>query len=116
VINFISIANAADAATTSQQQTSLLTSFAPLVLIMIVFYFLLIRPQQKRLKNHQNMINNVTKGAKVITAGGILGAVVKVEENSNFIVVEISENVKVRVRKDTISEVINETLPTKATA
>jgi preprotein translocase subunit YajC len=107
-MTFINSAFAADAAAQGAQQPSLLTSFAPLVLIMVVFYFLLIRPQQKRMKEHQELINKISKGDKVLTTGGILGVVAKVEEGNNYVTVEIAEDVKVKLRRENISEVINE--------
>ncbi len=114
MMNLIPTAIAADTGAAANPQTSMLTSFAPLVLIMVVFYFLLIRPQQKKMRIHQNMLNNIAKSDKVITSGGILGTVVKVEESTNYIVVEIAENVKVKIKRDSISEVINEQTPSKA--
>jgi len=68
----------------------------PLVMIMAVFYFLLIRPQQRKLKEHQEMLKKVSKGDTVITQGGLIGKVVKVVDDSEL-QVEIGENVKVRV-------------------
>lgn len=106
-MNLIPVAFAAESAQATQQP-SLLTSFAPLILIMVVFYFLLIRPQQKKMREHQNMLSKISKGDKVVTSGGIFATVSKVEENSNYIVVEIAENVKVKIKRDSVSEVVNE--------
>jgi preprotein translocase subunit YajC len=76
---------------------------APLLLIFVIFYFLLIRPQQKRMKEHRALINAVKKGDAVVTAGGVIGRVTKVEDNE--VEVEISPNVKIKVVKSTLSDV-----------
>ena len=76
---------------------------APLVLIFIAFYFLMIRPQQRRMKELQNAIQAVKKGDQVVTAGGVVGKVTKVEDR--FVEVEIAPTVKVRVVKATIAEI-----------
>jgi preprotein translocase subunit YajC len=95
------------AASDAQASQSVLSSFIPLVLIMVVFYFLLIRPQQKRLKEHQDMIKVLAKGSKILTAGGIIGTVVKVEDE--ILIVEVAENTRVKIKKDTVLDIINET-------
>ncbi len=79
--------------------------FLPLVLIFAVFYFLLIRPQQQRQKEMKKMLSELKRGDKVITGGGILGAVTKVKDNE--IEVEIAENTRVTVLRDTITAVVN---------
>jgi preprotein translocase subunit YajC len=94
------------------KQPSPWTSMIPLVLIMVVFYFLLIRPQQKKLKEHQMMVRAVGKGDEVVTSGGIFGEIMKVEEESGVLHLKIADNVQIRVRRDMISEVSNK--PTKA--
>lgn len=87
-------------------------NFAPLILIFVVFYFLLIRPQQKRMKEHREMVAALSKGDEVVTSGGILGKVVKVDDAEAQ--VEIATGVKVRVLKGTISEVRSRTQPKAA--
>jgi preprotein translocase subunit YajC len=74
---------------------------APLLLIMLVFYFLLIRPQQKRLKAHKDMVAGMKKGDKIVTAGGIYGTVIEVSDSD--VKVEIAEGTRVRVKRDTIT-------------
>ncbi|RMH53005.1 MAG: preprotein translocase subunit YajC [Zetaproteobacteria bacterium] len=76
-------------------------SLIPLLLIMAIFYFLLIRPQQKRYKAHREMISGLKKGDRVITAGGIYGKVVDVQEEQ--LKVEIADGVRVRIKRDTVS-------------
>ncbi|MBF0507167.1 MAG: preprotein translocase subunit YajC [Nitrospirae bacterium] len=83
--------------------TGMMTSLLPLVLIFVVFYFLLIRPQQKKAKDHQRMLDSVKKGDKVVTAGGIYGVVESVGPNT--LVLKISENVKVKFGKGYIATV-----------
>lgn len=78
-------------------------SMAPLVLIFIAFYFLMIRPQQRRMRALQQSVEAVKKGDQVVTAGGVVGKVTKVEDR--FVEVEIAPSVKVRVVKATIAEV-----------
>ena len=85
--------------------TQLLMGIAPWLLIFVVFYLLMIRPQQRRAKEHQAAINAVKKGDEVITAGGIRGRVTKVSDEDAE--VEIAPNVKVRVIKSTLSQVIS---------
>jgi len=81
----------------------MITSLLPLVLIFVVFYFLLIRPQQKKAKEHQLMLDAIKKGDKVVTAGGIYGVVENV--GSNTLLLKVAENVKVKVGKGYISTV-----------
>jgi preprotein translocase subunit YajC len=82
-----------------------LISLMPLLLIFVVFYFLLIRPQQKKMKAHRDMVGALKRGDKVLTAGGIIGTVVKVEDDSTLMV-DIAKDVRVRVARSTISEVL----------
>jgi preprotein translocase subunit YajC len=76
----------------------------PLVLIMGVFYFLLIRPQQRKMKEHQNMLAKVAKGDTVVTNGGLIGKVVKVVDDTELLV-EVGKGVEVRVLKGGLSDV-----------
>ena len=87
--------------------------FLPLILIFAIMYFLLIRPQQKKMKEHQAMVEAVRRGDQVVTQGGLIGKVAKVKEGENEIEVEIAEGVKVRVVKSTIAQVLNKTEPAK---
>lgn len=75
----------------------MIASLLPLILIFVVFYFLLIRPQQKKAKEHRQMLENLKKGDKVITGGGIYGVVESV--GNNTVVLKIAENVKVKFGK-----------------
>ncbi|KAF0674820.1 preprotein translocase subunit YajC [Profundibacterium mesophilum] len=88
-------------------------SFIPLILIFAIMYFLLIRPQQKKAKQHQKMIEALRRGDQVVTAGGLIGKVSKVKEDGE-VEVELAEGVKVRVLRGTIAQVLNKTEPTAA--
>jgi preprotein translocase subunit YajC len=78
----------------------------PLVLIFAVFYFLLIRPQQKKMKDHRDMLQKLKRNDKVITGGGIIGSITKVRDDSDEIEVEIAPNVRITVLRGTISSVV----------
>jgi preprotein translocase subunit YajC len=84
--------------------TSFLTSFVPIIAIFGIMYFLMIRPQQQRMKQHREMVDNVRRGDTVVTAGGIVGKVAKVKDEGELLV-DIADNVQVRVLKSTLSEV-----------
>lgn len=88
----------------------LLESLMPLLLIFVVFYFLLIRPQQKKMKQHKEMLGTIRRGDRVITGGGILGTVTKVISDSEL-QVEIADGVKVRVERGMVSGVVAKTEP-----
>ncbi len=85
--------------------------FVPLVLIFVVFYFLLIRPQQKKLKEHKVMLDAVRRGDRIVTNGGIIGLVTKAMPEERELTVEIAENVRVKVMRDMITSVISKTEP-----
>lgn len=90
-----------------------LISLAPLVLIFVVFYFLLIRPQQKKVKEHRAMIGALRRGDRVVTSGGIIGQVTKVLSDTEL-QVEIAEGVRVRVARSAVSEVVSKTAPAES--
>jgi preprotein translocase subunit YajC len=96
-------AQAAGSAAAGGGTEALLMNLLPLVMILVVFYFLLIRPQQKRLKEHQERIGGLRRGDTVVTSGGIIGKITKVAEEE--VTVEIAPNVAVRVLKGTIGDV-----------
>jgi len=86
--------------------------FIPLILIFIIFYFFLIRPQQKRVKDHRLMVQNLKRGDEVITSGGIIGIVDKVHEDDK-IDVTLCDNVKVQIIKSTITSLLKKEIPKK---
>jgi len=85
-----------------------LASLVPLILIFAIMYFLLIRPQQKKLKEHQAMVAALRRGDQVVTQGGIVGKVTKVKDD-NEVELEIASGVVVRVVRSTIGTVLNKT-------
>ena len=89
-----------------------LIAFAPYIAIFAIFYFLMIRPQQQRAKAHRAMIDAVAKGDDVVTGGGILGKVTRVQDGE--VEVEVATGVKLRVLKATLSDVRNRMAPTAA--
>ncbi len=92
-------------------EPSFIASLIPLILIFVIFYFLLIRPQQKRAKEHRQMVENLRRGDQVVTAGGVKGKVTKVGDDE--VEVEIAKDIKVSVIKSTISAVLSRTEPAK---
>ena len=78
-------------------------AFLPLILIFGVFYILLIRPQQKKVKLHREMINNLRRGDKIITSGGIIGSINKVNDNKELLV-DISENVEIKIAPGMVTD------------
>ncbi len=84
--------------------------FLPIVLIFVIFYFLLIRPQQKKMKQHRAMVDALRRGDQVVTSGGVVAKVSKVQDDG-MIEVEIADGVKVKVVKHTITQVLNKTEP-----
>lgn len=87
-----------------------LMSLAPLLLIFVVFYFILIRPQQKKAREHREMLGALQRGDRVVTGGGVFGTVIRVTPESDEVIVEISKNPQLRVTvlKNTIASVLRE--------
>jgi preprotein translocase subunit YajC len=92
---------------------SAVASFVPLILIFAIMYFLLIRPQQKKIKEHQKMVQALRRGDQVVTQGGLIGKVSKVKDDGEL-EVEIAEGVKVRVVRNTVAQVLSKTEPANA--
>lgn len=92
--------------TAAVTEPSIITSMAPLVLIFAVFYLLIIRPQQKKMQDHQKMVAALKVGDRVVTNSGIIGVVVTADEGSSEVSIEIAKDVNVMVRRDMIGEVI----------
>ena len=91
----------------------IISTMVPLVLIMAVFWFLLIRPQQKRAKEHAELVSNVRRGDNIVTSGGMIGKISKVIDD-NEVMVELAEGVKIKMIKSAISEVRVKGQPVKA--
>jgi len=86
------------------QQPSMLASFIPLILIFLIFYFLLIRPQQKKQKEHKILLDSIQRGDEILSSGGILGKVIKVDNDK--LTVEIAKGVNVSIIRSTVADVI----------
>ena len=94
----------------------LFITLVPFVLIFVIMYFLIIRPQQKRAKEHQDMVKNLRRGDNVITSGGIIGKVTKSVEGEPEVEVEIAADVRVKIVRSMISEVRSKGEPVKEKA
>jgi len=100
---FASPAHASAGAASSGSAAAYMVQFVPLILIFVIFWFLLLRPQQRRMKMHRDMVAAVKKNDVAVTSGGLIGKVFKVDENE--IELEIASGVRVRVVKSMLSEV-----------
>ena len=96
--------NFAFAQSAATQQPSMIASFMPLILIFIIFYFLLIRPQQKRAKEHKALLESIKRGDEILTGGGIIGKVIKADQTE--LIVEISTKVNIKVLRSTVADVL----------
>ncbi|MGO4704257.1 preprotein translocase subunit YajC [Microvirga sp. 2MCAF38] len=94
--------------------TDMILQFVPFILIFVIMWFLIIRPQQRKVREHQDMIKNVRRGDTVVTSGGIIGKVTKVLDDSTDLEVEIADGVRVKVARSMISEVRSKSEPVKA--
>jgi preprotein translocase subunit YajC len=83
---------------------NMLYSFLPIILIFVIFYFLLIRPQQKRQREHQTMLDRISKGDRVITSGGLYGTVVGVKDN--IVVLRVADDVKMEFAKSSVTAIV----------
>jgi len=104
---FFNQAYAEDTVTAVAAKAGVLTQFLPLAAILLIFYFLLIRPQQRRAREHQSMLKAIKKGDKVVTSGGIVAVVYKNVETDPFILAEIAEGVRVKIKRETITELLS---------
>ena len=85
----------------------------PIIFVMVIFYFLLIRPQQKRAKQHKEMLAAIRRGDKIVTSGGLTGTVVKVVDESDTVEVEIAKDVRVQVVRAMIADIRGKIEPVK---
>ncbi|RMF66449.1 MAG: preprotein translocase subunit YajC [Alphaproteobacteria bacterium] len=97
------------AQTGTQPAGGALGLFVPLILVFVIFYFLIIRPQNKRMREHREMVNAVQRGDTVVTSGGIIGKVTRVSDDE--VEIEIADKVRVRVVKATLAEVRSKNEP-----
>ena len=89
-----------------------LISFMPLIIIFVIFYFLLIRPQQKKTKEHRQMVDNLKTGDRIITSGGLHGRITGVSEST--LTVEIAEKVRVKVNRGSVTALMQTSAPPAA--
>ena len=109
----ISYLYAESAATAQGASPSPLISMMPLVVIFVIFYFLLIRPQQKKMKEHKKMVADLKKGDRIITSSGFYAVVVGIGEST--LEIKLAENLKVKILKSSVSEVLgNQETPNSA--
>ncbi len=101
---FTGIAHAADAAPAAGGAAAF-GQFIPLILIFIVFYFLLIRPQQKQAKAHQNFLNNLKQGSRIVTKGGVIGVITSLSDN--IVTLEVAKDITIDVTRDAIAGAVN---------
>lgn len=102
---FISNALAEETSISSAQPSGGMASIIMMVLIVIVFYFMIIRPQQKRNKEHRNLMNSISKGDEVLTSGGLIGRITKVSE-TGYLVIALNENNEVTIKRDFVVAVL----------
>ena len=88
------------------------TSFIPIILMFVIFYFLLIRPQQKKSKEHREMISNIKKGSRIVTSGGLHGRVTAVTDAT--LTVEIADKVRVKIARGNVSQVAQSSSPSQS--
>ena len=96
--------NFAIAQSATSQQPSLIASFMPLILIFIIFYFLLIRPQQKRAKEHKALLEAIKRGDQILTGGGTIAKVIKADEKE--LTVEVADKVNIKILRSTVADVL----------
>jgi preprotein translocase subunit YajC len=106
----ISTAIAAEGTAAAVNSSSAFANFLPLILIFGVFYFMMIRPQIKKQKEHQDMLNNLKRGDKIVTTGGIIGSIIKIEEDIGIINLEVATNVRIRIIKSAVSDRMDNTV------
>jgi preprotein translocase subunit YajC len=94
----------AQAADGAQQESSLLVSLAPMILIFVVFWFLLIRPQQRKVKEHRAMVTALQKGEEVATAGGVIGRITKLDDAT--LTLEIATDTEILVQRAAVTQLL----------
>ena len=99
---------AGDAAAASSTMPGIWAQIMPLLLIFLVFYFLLIRPQQKKLKAHLDMVAALRRGDKIVTGGGIVGTITRLVDDKE-VLVEIAPNVEIKIIRSSVAEVLSKT-------
>jgi preprotein translocase subunit YajC len=111
-MDFLSVITPAYAQAAGDAADPLRSFLVPMVLIFVVFWFLMIRPQQKKQKEHREMLSQLRRGDQIVTSGGIIGKVTKVISDTEL-QVEIADEVRVRVARGMVTEVLSRTEPAK---
>jgi preprotein translocase subunit YajC len=111
---FITEAFAQSAGGGGGSATSMLVQFMPIILIFVIMYFLILRPQQTKARQHREMVANLRRGDTVVTSGGLIGKVAKVDENE--LLVELAEGIRVKVVRGMVAEVRAKGEPVKETS
>lgn len=104
------------AASTGGPFETFVAAITPLLIIFLIFYFFLVRPQQKRIGEYQKMMAGLRRGDRIVTTGGIIGTVSKVDDKSPDVMLEIADGVVVRVQRTAIAEVLAKTGPVDSSA
>lgn len=110
LLNIIFSEAHAQAAPAGPQGLEIMSFIAPLAILFVPFYFLIIRPQTKKAKEHREMLGALRRGDQVVTSGGVIGTITKIE-NDNEVIVEIANNVNVRVVRSMVAHVLTKTQP-----
>lgn len=106
---FVSPALAQEAGNVVAGAPSALSGILPMVLMFAVLYFLLLRPQQKKYKDHQGMLKALRRGDRIVTSGGIVGVIHKIDEAEDMLTLEIAENVRVKLVRSMVASVVSRT-------
>ena len=107
-MNLISEVKAQEAASPVAKSEFSFASFVPLILIFVIFYFLIIRPQSKKMKEHQRLVNSIKKGDKVVTNSGIIGVVNSIDEKENIVKLEIAQDTQIEIIRGHITEIFSD--------
>mgnify|MGYP006275238891 CR=1 FL=1 len=111
MLNFPALISPAYAQAAADAPAAGLAQFVPLVLIFVIFYFLLVRPQQKKMKDHKAVLEAIRRGDRIVTNGGVIGLVTKVNAEERQLEVEIADGVRVKVMRDMVNTVLSKTEP-----
>ncbi len=103
----ISVAHAMGQTGGAAGQAGGIAGFLPIIILFVIFYFLLIRPQQKKAKEHREMISDLKKGVRIITSGGIYGTIISIDDTT--IGLEIAEKVKIKITRGNVAAVVSDT-------
>lgn len=109
-------AHAQDAITAAATKPNMITQLLPFIPIVVIFYFLMIRPQQKKAKQHLQLLQSLKKGDQVVTTSGIIATIIKNNEAEPFLIAEIAENTRIKLKREAIVEVMSQSAAVVADA